>query len=278
MFRKLTNQLTLWQRNRKKHDKLDAADAVLLRYPKSGVTWLRMMMSRVYTQRLGVDIPHLIGSSEFERQAPSCPRLFVAMDNIGLTREAMLARIEQKKIILLLRDPRDIVVSLYFHFCKRSTLKERLAFNVPDDLESRGLFDFVMNPTLGLKRIIEFEEFWRNAVERRPDTLVLHYEELRKDAEGGLGRMMRLMGTEASADEIAAAVAFSSFENMKKLEAQQSFGAGLLKPGNASDADSFKVRKGKVGGYRDYLTEAEAQAVDALMAQKSTRTPSARRY
>jgi len=271
MLRFLANRLTLGKRNKKKHDKLEAADVILLRYPKSGVTWVRMMISRVYARKLGLNIAHLIGSSEFERQAPSCPRVFVAMDNIGLSREEMTFRFGQKKVILLLRDPRDIVVSLYFHFCKRSTVNERLAFGVPADLESMGLFNFVMNPELGLTRIIDFEEFWRKTVEHRPGSLILNYEDLRSDAETGLASMMKLLGTDATAEEIAEAVAFSSFENMRKLEARQSYGAGLLKPGNAADTDSFKVRKGKIGGYRDYFSSAEVEAIDELMRQRSSR-------
>jgi len=33
-----------------------------------------------------------------------------------------------------------------------------------------------------------------------------------------------------------------------------------MKPGNADDPSSFKVRRGKVGGWRDYVTEEQAEA------------------
>ena len=40
---------------------------------------------------------------------------------------------------------------------------------------------------------------------------------------------------------------------MKKLEAAGAFDSKILKPGNVTDPESFKVRRGKVGGYREYL-------------------------
>lgn len=264
-------KLAIAKRNRKKQYKLDAADVIVLRYPKSGVTWFRMMISRVYAQKLGREIPHLVGNSRFERDAPECPRVFIAMDNIGIGREEMQSRFEGKKTVLLLRDPRDIAVSFYFHLTKRSTPQERLTFGVPDNVKSLSLFEFMMDPKLGLPRIIDFEEFWQSAFEGRPDSLVLHYEDLRKDAGKGLASMMALMGAEVSAEEIAKAVAFSSFENMRQLEARQSFTAGPLQPGNPADFDSFKVRKGKVGGYRDYFSTVELMEIEGLMRARSSR-------
>ena len=38
-----------------------------------------------------------------------------------------------------------------------------------------------------------------------------------------------------------------------------------MKPGNADDPSSFKVRRAKVGGWRDYVTEEQAAALDALV-------------
>jgi hypothetical protein len=40
-----------------------------------------------------------------------------------------------------------------------------------------------------------------------------------------------------------------------------------MKPGNPDHADSFKVRRAKVGGYRDYLSDEEVARVDAYVEQ-----------
>jgi len=58
---------------------------------------------------------------------------------------------------------------------------------------------------------------------------------------------------------------FLSFENMKKMEAAGAFDSKILQPGDVRDPESFKVRRGKVGGYREYLSsDDQAYAADAL--------------
>jgi hypothetical protein len=61
------------------------------------------------------------------------------------------------------------------------------------------------------------------------------------------------------------ALDFSRFENMQKLEAAGAFDSKILQPGDVRDPESFKVRRGKVGGYREYLSaEDQKYAAEAL--------------
>jgi hypothetical protein len=39
-----------------------------------------------------------------------------------------------------------------------------------------------------------------------------------------------------------------------------------MMPGDKDNPDSFKVRRAKVGGYRDYFTDEEVAAIDAKLA------------
>jgi hypothetical protein len=41
---------------------------------------------------------------------------------------------------------------------------------------------------------------------------------------------------------------------MKKMEAAGAFASKILQPTDVADPESFKVRRGKVGGFTDYLT------------------------
>src|SRR4030095_14261739 len=62
-----------------------------------------------------------------------------------------------------------------------------------------------------------------------------------------------------------AALDFSQFENMKKMEAAGAFASKILWPGDVRDPESFKVRRGKVGGYREYLSaEDRKYAAEAM--------------
>jgi alcohol sulfotransferase len=98
----------------------------------------------------------------------------------------------------------------------------------------------------------------------------VRYEDLRAEPEVHLERVLEFLGAAPSAAEIAEAVAFASFDNMKQLEESAAFGSGdrRIVPGEASNPDSFKVRRGKVGGYRDYLSDEEAAVLDELVAAR----------
>ena len=80
------------------------------------------------------------------------------------------------------------------------------------------------------------------------------------------------MGTPATDAQIREAVEFASFENMKKLEKKKVFwfSGGRMVPGDRGNPDSYKVRRAKVGGYRDYLENAEIARVDAFVETNLT--------
>ena len=67
------------------------------------------------------------------------------------------------------------------------------------------------------------------------------------------------------------ALEFSRFENMQKLEAAGAFDSNILHPGDVRDPESFKVRRGKVGGYREYLSAEDQQFAAAAMKELDPR-------
>ena len=54
---------------------------------------------------------------------------------------------------------------------------------------------------------------------------------------------------------------------MKKLEQNKVFwlGGGRVLPGDRNNPDAYKVRRGKVGGYRDYFDDDQIAAIDHLL-------------
>ena len=57
---------------------------------------------------------------------------------------------------------------------------------------------------------------------------------------------------------------------MRKMEQKRTFwlSGGRMTPGDKKNPQSFKVRRAKVGGYRDYFEEEEAANVDALVKSR----------
>lgn len=257
-----------WLRNRKKLMKLRQADVVILRYPKSGVTWLRVMISNAYRKRLNLSDKELVGRSDFHMARPGLPNIFVSMDNFGVPKEELERRMAGKKIVLLVRDPRDVVISHYFAFVKRSSEIERLSYRVPDSVEADGPFAFAINPDCGMIKIIEFMNYWSAAVRRHPEALMVRYEDIRANTEEQFAAVMKHIQPDVTADEIHTAVLAGDFERMKQKEAQGKFGLAILNPGAEGDSESFKVRRGKVGGYADYLTPEQKVVLDDMVKLK----------
>jgi hypothetical protein len=75
-------------------------------------------------------------------------------------------------------------------------------------------------------------------------------------------------GTIVTAEQVREAVEFASYDNMKKMEENKFFkGSGArIKPGDKDNPQSFKVRKAKVGGYRDYFTDEQCAQLEQMIA------------
>jgi hypothetical protein len=73
------------------------------------------------------------------------------------------------------------------------------------------------------------------------------------------------MGEEFSEPEIQQAVEWGSFENLQKLETSGTFSQGGMKLVNANDPSTFKVRRGKVGGYREDFEPDQVAELEALV-------------
>ena len=55
------------------------------------------------------------------------------------------------------------------------------------------------------------------------------------------------------------------------MEAAGAFDSKILRPGDVRDPESFKVRRGKVGGYREYLSVEDQEYAAAALTQLDPR-------
>jgi len=56
---------------------------------------------------------------------------------------------------------------------------------------------------------------------------------------------------------------------MKKMERKRTFwpSGSRMAPGDRKNPDSFKVRRGKVGGFSDYFDEDQVNTIEQLLQQ-----------
>lgn len=245
-----------------------AADVVVLSRAKSGRTWLRAMLSRLYQRRHGLAEQQLLEYDNFHRQAQAAP--IVAMTHGHyLDRLARHPRHGQRlkhlPVVFLLRDPRDVAVSEYFQSTRRASAYKRELYEVEGQ---SSMFDFVMQSPLGLAAICDYLNFWHRELDAWDRVYRLFYESLRADTAGELARLLAFLGEDFRAEEISEAVEFTSFEALKRKERDNYFHNSRLQAANVEDPDSYKVRRGKVGGYRDYFSDAEIERIDRFVAER----------
>ncbi len=250
--------------------KLALCDAAVVSYGKSGRTWLRVMLSRFYQTKHHLPSRQLLGFDNLHRKNPAIPRLFFTHDNYL---KDYTGHMDSKldyyghKVVLLVRDPRDVAVSQFFQWKFRMRAGKKDLNQYPPHGAEISLFDFVRSKTCGLPKIIDFLNLWAQEMSKLNKLLLVRYEDLRADTVGQLKQITDFLGTPGTEEEILDAVAYASVENMRQLEQEKKFwlSGSRLVPKDKSNPDSYKVRRAKVGGWRDYFTEAQAAIIDALV-------------
>ena len=210
-------------------------------YPKAGRTWLRVMLGE-----LGVRAQYTH---------------FGAGVALGLPVEALEPRrwwVARRPTLLLLREPRDTLVSS-FHQAKRR----------------RGCFDgslseFVRDPRFSIEKVARWSLLWAELARVAPQIAIVTYEGLRAEGPPLLGRAARWLGAAPSDAQVQAAWEHGSFAQMRASE-QEGRGAAQygkrLAPGDPNDPDSFKVRRGKIGGHRDELSAEDLAYCEEALAR-----------
>jgi len=271
-------RLERWLRGRDETRRLARADVAVVSFGKSGRTWLRVMISRYYQLMFSIPERVLLGFDNYHRRNPDIPKIFFTHDNYIKDYTGELdskASFYPKKVVLLVRNPKDIAVSQYFQWQHRMRPAKKRLNKYPPHGADVSAFDFVMDENVGLPAIIAYLNLWAREADRVKDLLVVRYEDMRRDPDEALRRVMEFMnGVPADPDAIAEAVEYSSVENMRKLEEKSVFwlAGSRMKPGKKGDPNSYKVRRAKVGGYKDYFTDAEAAQIDELVAKQLSPT------
>lgn len=233
------------------------ADVYLLSYPKTGRTWLRVMMARLLAEHFGrPELADLEPDASPPRVA-GVPRIVAKHDGNPDKKTADELDPDRSeysgcRVILLIRDLRDTVVSNYFQATRREHCYE-------GDIASylrwpRGSFD----------TMLRYYNVWARQRHVPRGFLLVRYEDLHADAVGELRRVAGFLGLRNVSEEaFEAAVRFGRFQAMRRREAALPADGTPLAAGRADDQESFKARRGKVGGYVDYLGPADIAWLDA---------------
>jgi hypothetical protein len=259
-----------WMRGREEFVKLRRADTVFVSYAKSGRTWLRVTLSRFYQQRHSLHERSFLEFDNLKRRHPQIPSIFFTHGNYlrDYTGHWDDRRdFYDRRVLLLVRDPRDVAVSQFFQWKHRMRPRKKRLNQYPPHGADLSIAEFVMEHPAGLRRVVDFLNGWAEEVHKLSAAHVIRYEDLRAEPSQQLAGVLAFLGTPASPNELDDAVHFASYDRMKQLESARFFrrNGRRVRPGAASNPDSFKVRRAKVGGYRDYFSDAQCEAIDAYV-------------
>ncbi len=246
-------------------DALDSAEIVVISFPKCGRTWLRVMMAKAISAHWGLPMElsedlQLTGFCEVERRIPRIN--FWHDDRVARRSPTELSSDKSwyrgRKVVFLTRDLRDTIVSHYFQRTRR-----------PGNPYSGELGEFLAADEGSLRTCIEFWNIW-HASRSVPDGFLLtSYERLAAGTTAELRRVLQFCGLPNPAvGTLREAVDFGSFDRMRTMELADALRSEKLRPGSLEDPESYKTRRGIIGGYREYLTSEQIAWTDALIAER----------
>jgi len=250
---------------------LSGGDALLVSIPKSGRTWVRTFVCAYYCAKLGKPftlepeqyrgVPRVIYTHDLFEQRTKADRWDKLRGKYLVPARARL----RLPVVLLARDPRDAFVSYFVQLTRRT--KE-----TPNELKQKSVSELLRDSAHGIESIVEVMNNWLAEWAGRSNFLLLRYEDLRADPEPGFRSLMGLLGeVEINQTALSKALDFSEFAQMQKMEAAGVFGSKILRPGDAEDSETFKVRQGKVGGFAAALSPNDQVFAAAAMRRLDPR-------
>ena len=261
-------KLFRWKRARRDLSRLAKADVAFVSHAKAGRTWVRVMISSLYQKKYCLPDNEIIDHDNFHAVSSSIPIFLFSMGNYIADIRPIKGEnspFQKKKLIFLARHPADTAVSYYFQLCGRTNPDLLDVKRLPANLTGTPIHEFMTNPNYGLPSVIRYMNRWANALESHLQHLLLRYEDVRAHPENELKRISEFLGENFSQNEIGEAVEFASFNKLKEKERANYFENARLQARDPNNPESFKVRRGKVGGFRDYLNDKEITWIERLV-------------
>lgn len=233
--------------------KVYADDTFVVSYPRSGNTWTRFLIANLVYPDKNVsftNIEQLIPdtSSQSNRALKATPR-----PRIIKTHEYFDHR--YKKVIYIVRDPRDVALSYYDFQRKYRQIDDQYPLD-------RYVDDFVTGKliSIGWGTWSENVASWIFTRGMRKEFLMLRYEDMMQDTTRELARIAAFLGIEPDPTRLQEAIRKSSAERMRELEKLES--AKWVATKNRRNDIPF-VRGAKSGGWRSSLPESCVHQIEA---------------
>jgi hypothetical protein len=214
-------------------------DNFIVSYPKSGNTWVRFLLANILFNEEDINFQNI---SDYILDIYENNH-----DHIAYKHHPRYLKSHEyfdpryKKIVFVVRDPRDVLISFYYHQLKSMQIK--------DGYPIEKFADSFIKGSVG--KFGSWQEnvgSWIGARQDDPSFLIIKYENLIQNANKEVLKITNHFNINTNQTIIEKAVSKSSFENMKKTEKEKKFkGRGKFRE------DILFVRSGKPGDWKNVL-------------------------
>lgn len=222
-------------------------DLYLVSFPKSGNTWLSFLMANIHIKMSGLKrevnffnlhdfIPDIHSSRNLKSDILSFPGHRVIKSHSEFNPF-------YRKVIYLVRDPRDVMVSYYWF--------QKTLGNFHGSSSK-----LIRSPMFGISAWCRHVQSF---VEKTPASVSIdfvRYEDLKSEPEKLLKRLYKLIGYTIPNDILSECIKLCSFENMRELEEFYNYG------GDMRFADFKFMRRGQVESYKSELSTEDISFIN----------------
>ena len=230
-------------------------DTFLVSYPRSGNTWTRFLIANLLYPGESISF------SNIEEKIPD-PTAVTRRQLARVPRPRLIKSHEYfdpryKKVIYIVRDPRDVVVSYYFFQLKKGFISD----GYPMD---RYVERFVSGDVDVYGSWGENVASWLATRESSADFLLLRYEDMANHPAGELAKVATFLGITAPPERLAHAAELSSVDRMRRLEKQDALAWRVTRE---TRKDIPFVRTATVGGWQSALSAGQVALIEMRWCQ-----------
>jgi hypothetical protein len=225
-------------------------DTFLVSFPKSGNTWARFLIANLVRPGQKIDFTNV--NDVIPGPEVTSNRQLLRLQRPRIVKSHQYFDPRYPRVIYIVRDPRDVVVSQY-HFQRKRKL-------VGDDVPLASFVErFIAGQTCYYGSWGEHVASWLATRYRQPGFLLLRYEDMVADTLRELAKVAAFLNVDATQAQLAEAIERSSADTMRQLEKSQ---AQQFSSTRNTRQDIAFVRAAKAGGWRDSLPEACARQLE----------------
>ena len=244
----------------------------LISFQKSGRTWLMAQVARYVQDYYGLSAEQAPNSEGWCKADSRIPSVRVLHDEDAYLKDSGALSSDKRAfkddaVVFIMRDPRDVIVSFYFELSRRTKFYRQWGYDTSNyPTAETPIGEFLRRQHGGFAMLLEYYRIWdlaRRDVER---FIHVRYEDLHAAPEETLAQVLTHWRFPIDRDLIRAAIDACRFERMRRIEAKSNAPTLAMRPADPNDPESFKVRRGTVGGYHEYLSAEDIAYMNELCA------------